>query len=301
MDVSAREERVRQLSGRQAGRITRAQLNRVGVSDDAIRRRTENGYLKRVLPRVYAVGHDAPSREADLWAAVLYAGPGAMLSHGTAAHHRGLINDVPRVIHVSTPRMNVRSVGGRVTVHAERQIDRAHHLGIPTTTIAQTLLDLASTSAGDDRLVRRALAVLDYRNQLNSEQLIAMCGRGRRGSRTLRAAIANQQPQLAHTNGKLEERFLSLCERWRVPLPKLNCAVHGYLVDAYWPQHGLVVELDGHANHSSPAQLRRDRQRDLGLRAHGLTVVRYDWNLVTRQPQDTHADLLRQLDLASRR
>jgi hypothetical protein len=295
-----REEAFKQLIRRQHGRISWAQLKLLGLPDSTIAGWTRSGYLTRVLPKVYAIGHDSPNREALLWEALLYAGPGAMLSHGTAAHQHGLINrPPPAMIDVSTPREKIRSLPGRIAVHGERRIDRGHHRGLPTTTVAQTLLDLAAT--GDTRLVKRVLANLDFQKRLDVAQLERACGRGRPGTRTLRAALAEHQPRLAYANGELEERFLSLCEQWQLPLPKLNCKVHGHLVDAYWPQHGLVVELDGLANHSSPAQLRRDRERDLALRAHGLTVVRYDWNLVSLRPQDTHADLLRQLDLASRR
>jgi predicted transcriptional regulator of viral defense system len=293
------KEAFRQVARRQHGRVSWAQLKLLGLADSTIAGWIESGYLTRVLPRVYAIGHDTANREAVLWEAVLYAGPGAMLSHATAAHHHGLIDRPPAAIGVSTPRDKIRSLQGRIEVHGKRTIVRVHHLGLPTTTVAQTLLDLAAAAQSDTRLVRRALANLDFQKRLDIEQLERVCGKGRPGSRTLRAALAAHQPQLAYANGELEERFLTLCEHWQVPLPKLNCSVHGYVVDAYWPGHGLVVELDGHANHSSPAQLRRDRERDLALRSHGLIVVRYDWHLVTRRPHDTRADLLRQLELAS--
>ena len=90
----------------------------------------ETGYLTRVLPRVYAVGHTAPSREADLWSAILYAGPGAMFSHATAAHWRGLIDYPPHVIEVTTPR-KTRSIR-RVQVHADVRRQRHFHNRLPS-------------------------------------------------------------------------------------------------------------------------------------------------------------------------
>src|SRR5579875_4097378 len=125
-------ERVERLVRRQHGRITWAQLMSLGAPRGTIGTWIRDGRLTRVLPRVYAVGHTAPSQAADLWAAVLYAGPGAMLSHASAAHHRGLIMYPPGVIHVSTPREKVRSIGGVVTVHPQRQLARSTHAGIPT-------------------------------------------------------------------------------------------------------------------------------------------------------------------------
>lgn len=248
-----------------------------------------SGYMTRLVPRVYAVKHRAPSRAADLWTAVLYAGPGAMISHATAAHLHGLIAHAPGVIEVSTPRPKVRSLPGTITVYTRRDRDRRLHDGVPVTTIAHTLLDLAATQ--DLRLVRRALAQLDFRRALDIASIEAVCGRGRTGSRELRLALATHQPQLAHANGALEEQFLMWCERWELPLPRMNARVHGILVDAYWPEHRLVVELDGRANHSTPAQLRRDKRNDLTLRSHGLRVIRYDWALLHEQPDSIHRDL----------
>jgi hypothetical protein len=73
------------VAGRQAGRVAAFRLRHVGVGATTAARWTRAGYLYCVLPHVYGVGHLAPSREADLWAAVLYAGPDAALSHATAA------------------------------------------------------------------------------------------------------------------------------------------------------------------------------------------------------------------------
>ncbi|HEY2654854.1 MAG TPA: hypothetical protein VGI55_03635 [Solirubrobacteraceae bacterium] len=90
----------------------------------------ETGRLHHVLPKVYAVGHRARSRDADLWAAILYADPGAMLSHATAAHWRGLINHPPRMIDVTTPR-KIKSITG-VRVYAQREPKRHLHHRIPS-------------------------------------------------------------------------------------------------------------------------------------------------------------------------
>jgi hypothetical protein len=290
------EEVARRLVWRQYGRVSSAQLRLLGVPDGTVSRWTRSGYLTRVLPKVYAVGHTAPSHEADHWAAVLYAGPGAMLSHASGAHHRGLIIYPPRTIHVSTPRAKIPSIPGLITVHTERHLQRGRHNGIPTTTIPQTLLDLAAT--GDHKIVRRALAVLDHEKRLDLQALEAITGRGRHGSRALRAALKVHQPLLADANEELEFRFLLWCERWKLPLPRVNVRIHGILVDAYWPDHGLVVEMDGDADHSSRAQRRQDRSKEVKLRAQGLRVVRYDWALLHQEPGAMYADLLGQLAAA---
>jgi hypothetical protein len=266
----------------------------LGVSRSTTNAWVQTGYLTRVLPRVYAIGHTAPSREADLWAAILQAGPGAMLSHGTAAHWRGLINFPPRVIEVSTPR-KIKSTKG-VRVHGRRNIERHFHNHLPVTSIGQTMLDLAATS--ELRLVRKALADLDYTHQLDIQALQAICRQGRPGSTRLHRALNDHQPQLAHTNGRLEEDFLHFCERYEIPIPKFNATIHGITVDAYWPAGNLVVELDGHDNHSSKAQLRRDKRRDLTLRGHGVDVHRYDWALLQDRPREVRDEILARLTRA---
>lgn len=293
MATQREKEQLAYVAGRQHGRVSRAQLGALGLANGTVAGWIEAGYLRRVLPKVYAVGHDAPSHEADLVAAVLYAGPGAVLSHASAAHHRELIKYAPQAIHVSTPRSKMRSLPGVVKVHAERACVRGVHRGIPTTTTPQTLLDLAATA--DRKVLARALATLDYRKELDVEAIERACGKGRRGSKALRAALETHQPQIAYANGELEAQFFEHCVNWQLPLPQLNVRVHGQLVDAYWPEQRLVVELDGYANHSSRAQLHKDHQRDLKLRAAGIRVVRYDWRLMQAEPESVYADLVRQL------
>lgn len=288
------KKRFDRLVAVQHGRVTRAQLKHLGLTDREIDRRVERGELIQVLPRVYAVGHLAPSREADLWAAVLYAGPGAMLSHGTAAQWRGLIDYAPSVIEVSTPR-KINSIGG-VKVYGRRERTRDHHMGLPVTAIPETLVDLAATASL--KAVQRALAVLDYRNELDVPALEAACEHGRAGSRRLKEALEIHQPALAHTNGAFEERFLEWCERWKIPVPEFNVRVHGVLVDAHWPGTNLVVELDGGGNHRSPAQLHRDMTRDLTLRSHGVTVHRYGWAQLGVQARQIRDEILAALRAA---
>lgn len=180
MATRSSKERLAAAAERQHGRVSRAQLEALGYGNGTVAGWIENGYLRRVLPKVYAVGHAAPSHEAGLAAAVLYAGPGAVLSHVSAAHHRGLIKYSPDQIHVSTP-LQVRSLPGFVIVHPRRDFVRAEHNGIPTTNLPQTLLDLAATT--DGKLVARALAALDFRKELDVHQIERACGKGRRGAR----------------------------------------------------------------------------------------------------------------------
>jgi hypothetical protein len=295
-DVRYEINRVRlaTLAGRQAGRVAVFQLRHLGIGATTTARWTRTGHLYRVLPHVYAVGHVAPSREADLWAAVLYAGPHAALSHLTAAHWRDLADFPGPVIHVSTPR-SCASLPG-IAVHGRRaRVDREIVGGIPVTSVAQTALDVAARTT-DLKLVRKLLSEIEYRTgTLNADRLRVVCGRGRRGSVRLAEALDAYDPRLAHTNGRLELGFYVFCEERTergVPLPECNVIVAGVRVDAYFRAHALVVELDGDANHRTPAQRRRDRRNELILRDHEIEVVRYDWALVEEEPDLTERDLL---------
>ncbi|HEX3618108.1 MAG TPA: DUF559 domain-containing protein [Solirubrobacteraceae bacterium] len=277
-----------------------SQLRWLGIATSTIVGWECGGYLKRSLPSVFSVGHDAPSWEARLWAAVLYAGPGAMLSHGTAARWLGLIDFAPSAIQVTTPRQK-HSLEG-VKVYGRRPATERHlHKGIPATSIPRTMVDLAATA--DARAVHRALGQLDFQQLLDVDALLAACGRGRQGAAALREAIDAYDPRRKYANRRLEEDFYSLCDQRGLPLPLLNLYVHDIKCDAYWPDQGLVVELDGRAGHSSPAQLRRDRRNDMALRGHGLTVLRYDWDLVHEQPAGVCRDVLPMLErlIAERR
>jgi hypothetical protein len=286
-------ERVANLAARQAGNVARHQLKHMSIGRGTIQHWIATGYLVPTLPGVYRVGHAAPSPEADLWAAVLYAKPGAALSHGTAAHWRGLINFPPDQIHVTTPH-RIRSLPS-VEVHGRRKLaERFLHHGIPTTSIAQTMLDLAATP--EHNVVRHALAQLDFDDDLHIPELIAITDHGKPGSAKLKRAIAGHQPKLALVNGKLEfDWLICLEERGIEPLPEYRQYVCGYQVDCHWPGHGLIVELDGIRNHSSPAQMKTDRQKDLSLRNHDLIVYRYDWDLVHDQPDPIEQEIRRTL------
>jgi len=249
-----------------------------------------DAYLAPVLPRVYAVGHRAPSVEADLTAAVLYAGPGAMLSHATALWWLGLLERQPWSIQVSTPR-RCRSLPG-VQVHGRRTCQRIFHKGLPTASLEQALLDYAAV-APLERL-RHALAVADYRKVLDIAAVRATAGNGRPGSTELRKALARHEPKLAHTRSPLERLFLPLCERAGIPMPDVNVWIAGVLVDAVWRQQKLVVELDGRENHSSWGQIQDDRSKELRLRAAAFEVIRYGTRQLEEEAPAVEAELRRE-------
>lgn len=283
--------RVARLAGRQWGLVSAAQLVALGIGRTTISRWTESGYLYRVHPRVYAVGHRAGGIEYELTAALLYAGPGAMLSHASAVWWLGLGDRRPARIDLSTPRRCCSLRG--ITVHGRRRCERTWHNGLPTTTVEQALLDFGAVAPMDR--VRHALAVADYKGVLELEALRAALGPGRPGSACLRKALRRHEPRLARTRSPLERLFLPLCESAGIPLPEVNVYVEGILVDALWREAKLVVELDGRDNHSSWAQIQDNRSKELRLRLAGFDVIRYGTAQVEDQPELVAVDVLTRL------
>lgn len=280
--------RVAALAGRQFGRVRRDQID---AAASTVSRWVATGYLLPELPGVYAVGHSARTTESDLAAAVLYAGHGAALSHGTATWWWALIKHPPPLIHVSTPGRR-RSMQA-IRVHPRRHVERVQRNGLPVTTVAQTLLDFAADA--ERGLLRFALANADYHQLLDIGAIDAICGHGVPGSSSLRAALAVHRPELAHARSTIERLLVELCEAHGLPLPKLNVYRHGWLVDAIWDEQRVIVELDGYRGHRSKAQLESDHRRDFQLRAAGYTVLRYTWRQLTETSDAVALELHRYL------
>jgi hypothetical protein len=269
--------------------MSRAQLRSLGLGRSTLSRWVASGRLHRVHPGVYAVGHRALSLDGRLRAALLYAGPSALLSHTSAGWVWEILDRPPSRIHVTVPAARrCRQVPG-ICIHRTRYIDAARCRGFRVTRIARTLRDLAWVLPAPQ--LRRVLAEADYRGLLNPHAAHRVLGRGRHGSAALREALALHMPELARTYSVLEERFLALCERAGVELPQVNVEVDGMVVDAVWPRARVAVELDGYQAHGRPERMERDRGRELALRAASYLVLRYTWQQVTGRPELVVNDL----------
>ena len=287
---------VAKVAAGQWGVIAVRQLRELGVSHSTISRWVAEGRLHRLYAGVYAVGHPAVPIEGKLAAARFSAGAGATLSHQTALWLWKLAEEPPAQIHISVPDRR-RHPAPEIRLHHPRTLERTTYWRLPVTPVARTLRDVAV--AAPLARVRRALADAEFHGLVELDDVQATLGRGRPGSGRLRAALRAHMPELAVTRSELERRFLELCESAGLPIPEVNVFVCGYLVDAFWAERRVVVELDGHRGHRSPAQLERDHQRDLALRGAGHDVRRYTWRQVTRQTQLVEADLRAALQQAA--
>jgi hypothetical protein len=279
-------ERIDRIAARQWDVIGHRQLRRCGLGDSAIFRWVRSGRLHRMYPGVYSLGHPPRRYESQLAAALIYLGPGAALSHLTALWWWDLLRFRPNTIHVSSARQ--RRPLGIIALHRPSTIERVFRRRLPVTPIARALVESAPLLAPNE--LRRTLAQAEFKRGLKLDEVEALLGKGHRGSAALRAALQNHLPQLAHTKSDLEDDFIFLCERFGIPLPQVNIKVAGWEIDAYWPEVGVAVELDGSGNHGTEVFVARDRRKELALRQAGLAVVRYSADQVARDPEAVAAD-----------
>jgi very-short-patch-repair endonuclease len=277
---SRREREIAKLAARQLGVVTRAQLLRIGLTRDAIDNRVKSARLHPIYRAVYLLGHPRPTDGARELAAVLACGPSAVASHRSAAGLWRLLPGRGDLPDVTVPGRDCRRRGIRVyLVAALDQRDVRTVRGIPVTTPARTLLDLAAVVT--TRELEQALAEAHARRLARRGDLLSLLARvGRRpGVAALRSLIeADITPAL--TRSEAEERFLALIRMTELPAPEVNVRVGCHEVDFLWRRQGVVVEIDGFRFHSSRAAFERDRLRDAALAAKGLRVIRVTWRQI---------------------
>lgn len=253
--------------------ITRSQLLGAGVGETGIEERVRSDRLLRLHRGVYALGHRELKREGHWLAAALACGPGAVLSHASAAAHWNIRGSASSYVDVTVPSRagRVRRKGIRVHRSGRLGADQVTiHEGIPVTTLARTLLDLADVLSEQD--LERAIHESEYLRLFDLTALIAVVGAnpGRRGAKLLKAAEG--PPEM--TKSQLEKRFLAIVDRHRLPRPQVNARIEGYEVDFAWPEAKLIVETDGFAAHGTRKAFETDRLRDRHLARAGFHTIR---------------------------
>ena len=273
------------LAARQHGVVTRAQLLDAGLTSRMVQARVRAGQLLRLHPGVYAVGHAQLRREGRWLAAVLAAGPGAALSHRSAAALHG-VRESDALEVTTTRRVRVRGVLIHRTTVLDAQ-DVMTRRGVRVTTLPRTLVDLAAILLPEQlgKLLREA----DRAGRLGTAVIRAAQQRidGRRdaAAKALRAALAeHERLATSLTLSELEDRFLALLDAASLPRPLTNHRIDGMKIDAVWPDHRLAVELDGWAWHHDRAAFEADRTRAARLTAKGWTVIRFTHAQVVDQP-----------------
>ena len=271
---------VGQLAARQHGVVTTAQLLALGLGKDGIHSWCRRGRLHRRHRGVFAVGREDLSRPGEWLAAVWACGPGAVLSHWSAAALHGMAEEPDDEVHVTTPAQRRIERRPGLAVHCTRNLgpEDVVTLGrIPVTRQPRTLLDLADivpyptlreVADAQRRLDHGALRAAQVRapNKAGAPSVARLLDAGRR-----------------HTRSVFERRFLGFCRTHGLPLPDAtNVVLAGHQVDALYGPERLAVELDGRATHARRAQMREDRLRDADLQVAGHRVLRLVWEDLDR-------------------
>ncbi len=279
------------LARRQHGVIARCQLVELGFSPAEIRHRLATGRLHRVAWNVYAVGRPQLGEPGRWMAATLRCGPGAVLSHGSAAAAWKIRRERDAAIEVSVElRSRPRAAGIRIHRRRTLPLHRIRRVaGIPLTDPTLTLTDLAG------RLPRGALEAAineaDKLELISPEALRVDLEQLSRqpGVAALRRCLDRDTFRL--TDSELERRFLPIVRAAGLPLPLTRQRVNGYRTDFYWPVLGLVVETDGLRYHRTPAQQARDRRRDQAHARAGSTALRFTHAQVRFEPEEVRETL----------
>ena len=270
-----RERQIGALAEKQQGVVTRRQLAALGLGRGAIDARVRIGHLRVLHRGVYAIGHGPLSLRGRWLAAVLARGDQAVLSHRSAACLWGLARPRHGQVDVTNPQGSRGPAGIRLHRSKLASDERTVEARIPVTTVARTLLDLAEVL--DEDGLRQAFEEADRLKILRMPALEQVCARAgkRKGLVALRRLIdAAHEPVFARS--PLEDRFAEFYREHLadLPTPLTNVSILDHEVDAYWPAHRLVVEMDSWEFHSHGASFEHDRARDAAMQAEGYRVIR---------------------------
>lgn len=274
----------------QAGAISRQQLLAAGLSPQWIFRRLERGRWQQLHRGVYAVFTGPPGRETWLWAAVLRAGPGAVLSHLTAAELHGLLDRPAEVIFVTIPSTRRTEIPGLI-VRTSTRIAQARQPNRqpPRTTVEETTLDLAELAHTFDDAVTWITRACSRRLTTAEKLRAAMAVRKKMRWRAELADVLAVAGDGVHS--VLEYRYLRDVERAH-GLPssrrQVRVVINGRVVyrDAYYEKYRVAIELDGRAAHPDDERW-RDHRRDLQAAARAIVTYRLGWRNVERDTCET--------------
>ncbi len=290
---------IAQLAAKQHGVVSFGQLRSAGLSVGAINARVRAGRLHRLHRGVFAVGHTNLSHDGRCMAALLSLGSGTALSHVTAAARWAVRPSASASIHVTVPTEGGRLKRLGIVIHRSttlRPEDVVDLDGLPVTSVARTLLDLAGGLAAGplERAVERSLHLRLF--DLAAVRSVLAANRTRRGAATLARIVDTIHDEPAVTRSKLEGRMRDLCDAHGIPRPEVNVLVEGLEVDFFWRPQKLIVETDGHETHGTRTAFEHDRARDARLTARGYRVVRSTHRQLLHDPGFVAATLVALID-----
>jgi predicted transcriptional regulator of viral defense system/very-short-patch-repair endonuclease len=278
-------ERLGDLATRQHGIVSARQLKAVGFTDELVTAGVRRGQLRRLHRRVYAVGHEALTWEGWCVAAVAANAP-CVASHWSAGWVWGLLRSAPSgKFHVTATTRRHRRAEFNVHFAALAPEDSTVLDGVPVTSLARTVLDLAAL---DPKRTEKDLRRADDAKRLDLREFEALLERstGHRGYATLRRAVDLYRPDPATTRSGLERRFRRLVRKAGLPEPAMNYVVGGYELDCWWEEARLAVELDTFGTHGSRLSFEEDRKRQRVLGLLGVKLERVTDRQLAEEPDE---------------
>lgn len=289
--------RATEFAAEQHGAISVGQLAALRIGRASIEKALGSGRLRRLHHGVYAFSPVDLSLHGQCLAAVLGGGPGALLSHYSAAWLWGLLSTGPVPVHVTGP--HPRKHRGEIVVHRSRTLideDRGFEELIPVTSVARTQLDLAPLVRFSQ--LRRALKRSEELKLFDLPAVLSVLDRnkGHRGNKPLRRALALYEPP-RFTRSQTEDYFVALVESAGLPRPATNWVEAGHEIDVYWPELRFGVEIDTFATHGTHQSFEDDRVRREDLKLAGIEMTQVTDKRLEREPDrvvDRVARLLEQ-------
>jgi predicted transcriptional regulator of viral defense system len=301
LDHPRLEAAIAELAGAQHAVFSLDQLVAFGLARSSVRSRAAGSRLHRIHHTVYSlVPRSLLTREGHWLAAVLACGEGAVLSHRTAAALHGLRPTQRAKIDVTVPRRSARRHKGvdlhRSTTLAPEDVTIVD--GIPCTTVARALLDLAEVV--DPRALERAFDQAEAQEVLDLNLILDQLerNRSRRGARRVKRVLETCYIGSAPTESELEEAFFAICRRIKAPLPEVQKWIDlgdgGSMIraDFLWRQQRVIVETDG-GFHGTRQARERDPRRDQRALVAGWTPMRTTWRQVVRRPGELESTIVK--------
>jgi hypothetical protein len=279
------DHHLRALAARQADVVATWQLREAGWSPGKIRHHAESRSWRRIHPGVYVLTRSPLSRRQKWFAAVLTA-PGSALSHGSAGACYGFYRFTRSYEVVTRPGRGGRRRQGGVLVFRSTCLDGdvTRHMGIPITTAARVLVDLAP-GLDENRLGRAFREAIRLKTTTARRVLESLERRSGRAGAPLLSALAARYATLPYerTRSDAEGRALELIHDAGIPPPRVNTKVAGEEADLVWVERQLIVEVDGPQFHQFPDE---DARKERCWRAAGFTVRRAPSDTVYDAPAD---------------
>jgi hypothetical protein len=254
---------VHSFAQKQGGYVTWAQLLEAGMTTRTISRWIASGKLIRVYRGVYAVGHLQSNPINAAHAALLAGGERSALAGPCALVLWGVWQYWPRRLEIvlAGDRRPSGLIVHQSTTLLKRDITTVQ--GLRVTSAARTMLDNARRLSA--KQLAHAINDLRLRDLLTIERLADVIARN-----PTHPAVTVLQPHLEFsqeqpTRSPLEDMFLPLLRKHGLPTPLINFDVAGERVDAYFPDHALVVELDGWGSHRFKTAFLSDRRQDFHI------------------------------------